>query len=57
MIDRGALVRTHQDYFDFKNAEIARLIERVIVFERRLSECEIRFAEWQENQMNVLDMR
>jgi len=47
MIDRGALVRTHQDYFDVKNAEFTRLIERVIVFEKRLSECETLFAEWQ----------
>jgi len=56
-MDWVALVRAHQDYFDFKNAEIARLMERVIVFEKRLSECEIRFAEWQESQMNVLDMK
>jgi hypothetical protein len=48
-MDWVALVRAHQDYFDFKNAEIARLMERVIVFEKRLSECEIRFAEWQES--------
>jgi hypothetical protein len=47
MIDRGALVRAHQDYFDAKNAEITRLIERIIVFEKRLSECEILFVEWQ----------
>jgi hypothetical protein len=47
MIDRGALVRAHQDYFDVKNAEFTRLIERVIVFEKRLSECEILFVEWQ----------
>ena len=56
-IDWVALVRAHQDYFDFKKAEIARLIESVVIFEKRLSELEIRFAEWQESQMNVLDMR
>jgi hypothetical protein len=49
LIDRADLVRAHQDYFDVKNAEFTRLIERVIVFEKRLSECEIRFAEWQES--------
>jgi hypothetical protein len=49
MIDRGALVRVHQDYFDVKNAEFTRLIERVIVFEKRLSECEILFEEWQKS--------
>jgi hypothetical protein len=47
MIHRGALVRAHQNYFDAKNAEFTRLIERVIVFEKRLSECEILIAEWQ----------
>ncbi len=46
-IDWGALMRAYQDYFDFKNAEVARLKERVSVFEKQLSECEIRFAEWQ----------
>ncbi len=47
-IDWGALVRAYQDYFDFKNAEVTRLMEKVSVFEKRLSECEIRFVEWQE---------
>jgi hypothetical protein len=47
LIDRADLVRAHQDYFDVKNAEFTRLIERVVVFEKRLSECEILFAEWQ----------
>lgn len=47
LIDRAALVRTHQHYFDVKNAEFTRLIERVVVFEKRLSECETLFAEWQ----------
>ena len=47
LIDRGDLVRAHQDYFDVKNAKFTRLIGRVIVFEKRLSECETLFAEWQ----------
>ncbi len=46
-IDWAALMRAYQDYFDFKNAEYARFIDRVLVFEKKLSECEIRFAEWQ----------
>ena len=46
LIDRGDLVRAHQDYFHVKNAEFTRLIERVIVFQKRLSECETLFAEW-----------
>ncbi len=49
MTDWVALVRAYQDYFDFKNAEVARLMERVSVSERRLSDCELRFAECQEN--------
>ncbi len=49
IIDWGALVRVYQNYFDVKNAEFTQLIERVIVFEKRLSECEIRFAEWQKS--------
>ena len=54
LIDRGDLVRAHQDYFHVKNAEFTRLIERVIVFQKRLSECETLFAEWK-NLMNALD--
>jgi hypothetical protein len=47
MIDWGALVRAYQNYFDVRNTEFTQLTEKVIVFEKRLSECEIRFAAWQ----------
>jgi hypothetical protein len=44
-----AWVRAYQEYFEAKNAEIALLKERVIDLERKLSECEIRLAEWQKS--------